>query len=167
MMTCFAAAVGASAYGVFSKSDTVVFGVTLPPGSVPLFVFFALLGGVFALFSGLGRPQCRRCRKKLSRGSTYFSTADEQPLTRAVNRSQPERLPEPLEPDRTADAAFAIEVDYCAECTDVAVLRVLHVSTAPQRDGSVLSEESELRPAMTLSGPSARAWIAHVAATPK
>jgi hypothetical protein len=158
MVLCFGAAASAAGYGVFSRtSETVIFGLAFPPGSVPIFVVLALLGGVGALFAGLGAPQCRRCGKPLKEANLSFARSDEDRVMKAVNRSAPEQLPPASQSEGTSEVV--VELSYCDGCKEVVIVRALQRARVPEADELV---EAELRPATILSGPTARAWVAEL-----
>lgn len=159
MLVCFGLAAAAAFYGVFSRGPTVLLGVTFPPGSVPVFVFFALLAGVLAFFLALGRERCRKCRAALEPRTLAFAAADAERVKEAAARGDAHRLPPPM--NDPALQRVEIALSFCPSCRSVASLEVEYVEqgSSPSAD-PVPGRRDELLSRQTLSGPGVQAWLA-------
>lgn len=159
MLVCFGLAAAAAFYGVFSRGPTVVFGVTFPPGSVPVFVFFALLAGVLAFFLALGRERCRKCRAALEPHTLAFAAADAERVTDAAARGDAHRLPPPM--NDPAPQHVELTLAFCPSCRNVASLELEYVEQGSYAGSDpVPGRRDELLSRQTLSGPSVQGWLA-------
>ncbi len=152
MLASFGIAAVASGYGVFSLNSSLLFGVELPKGAVPVFVVVMLGVGALFLRWSLGEERCRSCKLPLEQRWLAFAASDATAAMRSAERGDASQLPTPAR--HRTDEGSLIAVCYCARCRQVATLE----GFGPGRV-TVVSRHSIL-------GPSVERWIEQVELEP-